>query len=218
MCAEYGLFFCHCQPLDGMPRSAKICGMYPLLACYPFADTRVQLVEGFAAYDGVLKDEPGTPHKGIDYVVRRGEAFLPFNVYAMHDGVALQGVSATWGNFVAIYASPLGDGRQLKTIYAHLDGINPDMPSFAKDGSALDGMRIPMGTMLGRAGVSGSTNGIPQLHLELHEKDLQQVTTKRDPYGVYDRASSGRYPQPGKPLHGLDHAWVSDTPSYASGQ
>lgn len=193
--------------------------MHPLLVCYPFADQRVRLVEGFTVYDGVLKDEPGAPHKGIDYAIREGETFLPFDVFAMHDGVAIQGVSQSWGNFVALYASPLGDGRQLKTIYAHLDEIDPAMPFFGEDGLILDGIAVKVGNKIGRTGISGSTNDIPQLHLELHEKDLEaQTPTKRDPYGVYDRASSKRYPQPGSSLQGLDHAWTSDTPPYASGQ
>ena len=191
--------------------------MFPLLCCYPFADPRVRLVEGFSEYDGVLGDTPGAPHKGIDYVIQDDDTFEPFDVYAMHDGVALQGISETWGNFVALYASPLSNGDQFTTIYAHLDGIDPELPFIPEHTQVGFGAALTVGMRLGRAGTSGATNGIPQLHIELHKKVFEtQQTTKLDPYGINGRASSGRYPRPGVPLNGLQHAWVTDRPQLAS--
>ncbi len=35
-----------------------------------------------------------------------------------------------------------------------------------------------------------------------------------DPYGVYSRASSGRYPKPGESLSGLPHYFTSDNPKF----
>jgi len=50
----------------------------------------------------------------------------------------------------------------------------------------------------------------------MHRKNLK--TGKRkvlDPYGVYDRASSGKYPQPGESLKGLNHYFTSNNPQFA---
>jgi murein DD-endopeptidase MepM/ murein hydrolase activator NlpD len=199
--------------------------MYRLFQCYPFANPAVRLVEGFKAYDGVLKDPIGAPHKGIDYVLKDGEEHRTFNVYAMHDGLAYQGVSTSWGNFVLIYLAP-DNGRLYRTVYAHLDSVLGALPQqtarsqSGKDHRNINGFAVTAGTLLGRAGTTGQTNGITQLHLEFHDAtamspDEKSGLEKIDPYGVYDRASSGRYRQPGVSLAGLDHAWVSDDPAFA---
>lgn len=192
--------------------------MEKLLVCYPFSDPRVELVEGFSVYDGTIGDEPGMPHKGIDYVLRQGDTCVPFPVYAMHDGEAFQGVSDSWGTFVIVYVV-IGDTRY-GTVYAHLDAIDGGIAPYFLDAAKKDknprGTPLRSGRLLGTTGTSGLTNGIPQLHLELHAKDLGAGTTlKLDPYGVNDRASSGRYPQPGASLHGLEHAWTTDRPPLA---
>lgn len=193
--------------------------MKKLLCRYPFSDKDVRLVEGFSAYDGVLGDEPGTPHRGIDYVLKNEESFVTFDVHAMHDGMAFQGKSESWGNFVIIHAEPT-DGFRYSTVYAHLDDIPA---SIAQQFTEQDGQRVPnergtelrAGQVIGRAGTSGWTNGIIQLHLELHVKDeATGKSQKLDPYGINDRASSGKYPQPGESLAGLNHAWIEDVPPF----
>ncbi len=190
--------------------------MYKLLERYPFSDHRIQLIEGFATYDGALGDMPDTPHKGIDYILNLNSTYHSFDVYAMHPGTAFRGVSKSWGNFVIIHRA--FEDRRYSTVYAHLETIDPAITPLPDEGEIDDGTK-PAGTplvtghKLGVIGISGWTHGIPQLHLELHEKDLKtNATQKLDPYGLNDRASSGKYPQPGKSLHALDHAWISDLP------
>ncbi len=187
------------------------------LACYPFIDRRVRLVEGFAAYDGVLGDEPGAPHQGIDYALSIDGHLQPFDVFSMHDGVAFRGRSTTWGEFVSIYSREF-DTVQYVTIYAHLDEIIADIPLLPKPGAEGVGEPVQSGDRLGCCGASGQTNGIPQLHVELHRKNLATGERERlDPYGVYDRTSSGRYPQPGESLAGLSHFWTSSVPHFPRG-
>ena len=80
---------------------------------------------------------------------------------------------------------------------------------------------IRAGDKIGQSGTSGWTNGFIQLHLELHdvtdmsEDEKEHRPVKLDPYGLDDRASSGRYPRPGQALAGLDHAWTCDEPPFA---
>lgn len=197
--------------------------MDKLLVCYPFSDPRVQLVEGFSEYDGVLGDTPGTPHKGIDYVLINDGQYISFDVYAMHEGIAFQGTSESWGSFVLVYAAEI-DGRRYRTVYAHLDAIPQTIASLTyqegeKTLRTIQGTPLHTGEWLGRAGTSGWTNGFTQLHLELQdvthmsEDEKTQKPEKLDPYGVYDRASSHRYPQSGESLASLSHAWINDTPS-----
>ena len=190
------------------------------LQCYPFWSTHASLAEGFSDYDGALGDEPGAPHKGIDYIVRAGGAFMSFDVCAMHDGMAYQGVSDSWGNFVYLMTRPNGDGIIYATVYAHLDGMPSEIPLYTGD----EGISLPWieaKTQIGRAGTSGDTKGRHQLHIELHTRGASRrrdsSITKIDPYGLNDRASSGRYPKPGSSLKGLDHFWTSNLPSFADG-
>ncbi|MEK9156981.1 MAG: M23 family metallopeptidase [Patescibacteria group bacterium] len=193
--------------------------MEKFLENYPFSDSRVKLVEGFSAYDGVIGDTPGEAHKGIDYVLILDDAYLPFAVASMHDGMAFHGTSDTWGKFVIIYKTM--DRKHYNTIYAHLDEVSSNIPLqfLGKDGKRVlneDGFTIRAGEFLGTAGITGATNGIVQLHIELHEKDLVTgLNQKLDPYGVNDRASSGQYPQPSQSLSGLNHFWFEDKPHFS---
>jgi murein DD-endopeptidase MepM/ murein hydrolase activator NlpD len=185
-----------------------------VLECYPFADSSIRLVEGFSVYDGVLGDEPGTPHKGVDYILRVSQEYRPFDVYAAHPGIAFRGQSETWGGFVAIYGKAIND-KQPITIYAHLDCIESSIPEFSKEGKNKAGLVVLPGKYLGLTGTTGRTNSIPQLHFEMHLKDLKTGTREKvDPYGIYDRASSGKYSQPGEKLNGK-HYWHVDQPSLA---
>lgn len=178
---------------------------------YPFKQLSpaVELVEGFSVYDGVLGDMPGAPHRGIDYVQKKGQQFVPFDVYSMHEGVAWRGIGTTWGNYVMI--EKIASSRlRYYTIYAHLSDVPYTIPLRGRAG-------LPMvaGTFIGKANATGVLNGIPQLHLELQKRDMVTgLWTKLDPYGVYERASSKRYPQPGITLKGLPHFWFSDTPPF----
>lgn len=190
--------------------------MEKFLVRYPFSDPRVRLVEGFLAYDGAIGDEPGTPHKAIDYVLGEAGTYRSFEVYAMHAGEAFRGVSESWGSFVVIYLAI--ENIRYATVYAHLDQIDPLIAPYFLD-PATKQQKNPRGTVmtagryLGITGTSGWTDGIPQLHLELHRQTPgNDKLQKLDPYGLNDRASSGRYPQPGHSLAGLDHAWATDLP------
>lgn len=169
-------------------------------------------------YDGVLGDTPGTPHKGMDYVLREEDgSYRTFDVYTMHDGMAFQGVSESWGGFVALYKT-MGEKRYA-TIYAHLSMIDESIPPYYLEENDErieneEGVVLLAGQKIGITGTTGWTNDIVQLHLELHEKDLKtNITKKLDPYGLNDRASSGRYPQPGESLQGLEHGWIQNMPN-----
>ena len=187
-----------------------------ILSRYPFSDSRIQLVEGFSAYDGVIGDEPGATHKGIDYVLLIDGEYRSFDVFSMCEGTAFRGTSESWGEFVIVHL--LSNEIRYSVVYAHLSEVESTIAPqlIERDGQSVaneQGTHVSVGQRLGLTGTSGWTNGIIQLHLELHQKELQtDVTQKLDPYGVYDRASSGRYPQPGAPLQGLEHAWVTDEP------
>jgi murein DD-endopeptidase MepM/ murein hydrolase activator NlpD len=192
--------------------------MHKFLQSYPFSDPRVRIAEGFSAYDGNLGDPAGALHRGIDYVLKENGRYLPFDVFAMHDGKAYRGISPTWGAFVVIqYIFQQGEVR-FDTVYAHLDAVDKDIPMFEDNGkeNRSGGARkeIRAGDWIGTAGTSGATNGLIQLHVELHRKDLRTGEwEKLDPYGVYDRLSSGRYPQPAESLNGLEHSWIKDDPA-----
>ena len=183
-----------------------------LLECYPFklAEPPIELIEGFAAYDGNLNDAIGAPHKGIDYVCRRAGQLVPFPVYAMHAGRAIQGWSRSWGKFVRVRQIQPG-GVCYDTIYAHLDEVEPAIPDITNP--MTTGLAVSAGGWLGVAGTTGDTKGLAQLHIELHR--LAERLLKLDPYGINDRFSSGKYPQPGQTLGGLAHYWTSDDPPFA---
>lgn len=194
--------------------------MRTFLSNYPFSDPAVQLVEGFASYDGVLGDTPGAPHKGIDYILQMEGVPIPFTVHAMHDGVAFHGTSDSWGTFVVIHAPSKG-GTRSSSIYAHLASVDPPIaPQFVEQHGQrrpnTAGTLIRAGQLLGRAGTTGWTNNIVQLHIEIHVKSMTGDFVKVDPYGINDTASSGRYPQPGWSLKHLPHLWTTNLPPLAS--
>jgi len=184
---------------------------------YPFTDPCVEVIEGFAAYDGNLKDPVGAPHKGIDYVLRYDYysdfTFLTFNVVAMHAGEVVQGLSKSWGRFVRV-RHRVNQHLAYDTVYAHLRSVSELIPQIPTQASLTsDTVRVVAGAPLGRAGNTGSTNRLIQLHLELHRKNLKTgEIQKLDPYGLYDRFSSGRYPHPWQSLAKLEHFWLSDFP------
>ncbi len=192
-----------------------------VLKCYPFklVDPVVRLVEGFKAYDGVLGDEPGKPHRGIDYarIDEKGKC-LSFEVFNTHDGEVFQGRSKSWGRFVIIYKL-VRKYQRFATVYAHLRDIDKKIPLLPKRGTrATETFTIGKEVIcsLGKAGASGDTKGNIQLHFELQIKNLK--TNERqiiDPYGVYDRYTSGKYPQPGESLRGHKHYWTSNKPPFA---
>lgn len=197
---------------------------FPFLKNLPFEklEPAVALVEGFSAYEGILGDTPGDVHRGIDYARMAGDKFLPFDIFSMHDGTAMQGESKTWGNFVIVRYEQSPTLRYY-TIYAHLTDIPERFPDLRTvRAGEWRGVPVAAGEFLGRAGVSGNTNGITQLHLELQEEDLATPSNgtgrwlKLDPYGIYGQA--GAYPQTGEMLAGLKHYWTSDGPAYRPGR
>lgn len=169
---------------------------------YPFSDPNIMLAEGFAAYDGLLRDQPGDIHYGIDYVLYEDEKFKKFDVFTMHGGQAFQGNSPSWGKYVVVEIEV--HGKMFQTIYAHLTEINPEIPSSGRK-------EVSAAFKLGKADTTGITNGIPQLHIELLEK-TGNTFKKLDPYGIYKRRSSGFYPGVGGSLEKFPHYWVTDTP------
>lgn len=188
------------------------------LKCYPFkmVSPVVRLVEGFKAYDGVLDDELGKKHGGIDYVrVDEKGNFMSFEVFSAHSGNVFQGKSESWGNFVKVCQEI--KNYRLETIYAHLEDIPKEFPLLFKAGEAKNkGMIISGGRFLGRAGISGDTKGFIQLHFELQIKNLKTGKRKKiDPYGVNDTYLSGKYPQPGESLRRCKHYWTSNNPPFA---
>lgn len=202
-----------------------------ILQCYPFGEypeRPVEIVEGFTVYDGNLGDKIDTPHKGIDYVRRDGlGGFQGFPVYAAHHGRAVCGFEPSFGNFVLIRRE-ISTMLFYETVYAHLEELPKkfEMPritgvfrTFRWPGFGnFRAKFVEKGAFLGVAGTTGWTNGIPQLHFEMHEVGWAREKPARqkiDPYGVNDRFSSGRYPQPGKSLEGIPHCWESDFPPFA---
>ncbi len=192
--------------------------MKKILKCYPFIkeDPPVVLVEGFEAYDGVIGDQPGAPHKGIDFVRQNKKGkYISFDVFSCHDGETFQGLSKSWGKFVSI-RKRASKNKRMDTIYTHFKKVNSEIPFFSKDKEKKKGLEIKTGEYLGKAGTTGKTNRIIQLHFELLEKNLKKKQlTKIDPYGIYKKASSGEYPQPGESLKGLRHYWAMDNPPFA---
>jgi murein DD-endopeptidase MepM/ murein hydrolase activator NlpD len=193
---------------------------FKILQNYPFAklDPPIILVEGCKEYDGVIGDPPGVMHKGIDYVRKKKDEYLPFEVFAAHDGEAFWSISERgWGIFASVRLV-IGDYR-LETFYVHLDKVNEKLVRLPEDKKVtVKFIPVKAGEWLGTAGVTGNTNNIIQLHFEMHRKNLK--TGEReilDPYGVYDRASSGKYPQPGESLKGLSHTFSSENPGFAKG-
>lgn len=198
------------SPTFMVPESEKIFKNYPFEKLEP----PVELIEGCREYDGTIGDGPGKSHNGIDYVRRKGKKFLSFDVFSCHEGEAFQAVSESWGKLVNV-RQKVGNIR-FETIYVHLDRVSPKIPFLPKDKKVkIKFVKVRAGEWLGTAGTSGNTGGVIQLHLEMHRKDLK--TGKReaiDPYGVYARVSSGRYPQPGESLAGLNHYFTSDNPLF----
>ncbi len=183
-----------------------------LLECYPFKQIGVTIAEGFSAYDGTLRDVPGKFHGGIDYVLKKSDEFASFEVFSMYEGDVRFGVSNQWGKFFII-SKQIGECRY-DTIYAHLDHINEDLQKYAIIQGDKDFV-VPEKYFLGLSGTTGNTKSIRQLHIELHEKNLRTgKRTQIDPYGIYDRASSLKYPDPGKPLSPHAHVWREDLPEF----
>jgi len=213
---------------------------FKVLEYYPFEllNPSVELVEGFKAYDGVLGDKKGDLHNGIDYARKDANGkFVTFNVFSTHKGHVFQGISKTrkgingWGKFVVVrkeinvFSKKGNLNYRLDTIYAHLKEVakirinNKELtiPFFPKtEKETLKRVFIPAGKFLGIAGITGKTNRKIQLHFELHIKNLKtKERYKIDPYGVYNMASSGKYPKPGKSLAKIDHYWYSNNPLFS---
>ncbi len=192
--------------------------MKKLLKCYPFArlNPEVELVEGFLAYDGVLGDEKSKTHKGIDYARFNEEGgCIGFDVFSAHDGEVFQGTSKRgWGRFVLI--SKAVGKKKFRTVYAHLGNIDKEIPFLPKEGEKRkSGFVISEARFLGKAGITGWTKRKVQLHFELQQKNKDGEWKKVDPYGIYARASSRKYPQPGWSLGKIKHYWATDRPSFA---
>jgi len=195
-----------------------------ILKCYPFGclNPPVELVETFGGYVGRLGDDPKKPHKGSDYVWKNQiGVFAPFEVFSTHNGMAFQGESNSWGNFVKVYKD-IGK-HIIATTYAHLKDIPKNIPVLPKDKKQrkkAKGLIVRPGDFLGTAWTSGWANACPQLHFELHIKEIgrdgkEGEWQKVDPYGIEKKIDCGEYPQPGELLRGCKHYWTSYKPPFA---
>ena len=191
-----------------------------VLGNYPFAleNPPVTIAEGFEAYDGYLLDKPGDLHWAIDYVKNDNGKFLPFAVYSSHKGVAFQGYGKTWGKFVVVKIRD-ENGNGYNTLYSHLENVPMHLPFMNSDIDSSKGVEIEAMTYIGDAGKTGNTKGLNQLHFELHKVNggangESKNTVRIDPYGLYLRYSSGKYPQPGTALFGLEHYWRGNNPGF----
>lgn len=213
-----------------LPLKEKIPDEEKVLGAYPFEDLGVRLVEGWI-YDGTIGDTPGKLHRAVDYVRRTKEGeFLPFAIYSMMEGEAYQNENITpdgggWGKYVKVIRM-VGPGKAMILTFAHLDKVNDSIP-LAVAGAIEPGPVFPVqeGDFLGIAGTTGDTRGSAgnlegqiQLHLILwrvEKKGNDWVPLAVDPYGIESRLSSGKYPQPGQSLAGLNHYFLTDNPSFA---
>lgn len=180
---------------------------------FPLLDPPVTIAEGFLSYDGKLGDEEDFRHWAIDYVHEDNGVYKKFPVYAAHGGTAFQGESDSFGLYVLVKNREIS-GKWYNTLYAHLENI-PDYIPFKRKGvdDTGYGFQIPSQTYLGQAGHTGNTKGIAQLHFELHIFD-QGTPMRTDPYGIFEKFSSGLYPQPGDSLGGTNNYWIDDFPKF----
>src|SRR5215813_6978650 len=119
-----------------------------LLGCAPEGTTKILSYHGFVAGGG----GPGGPrHPGVDFAALVGDP-----VIAAADGVVVQaGFGWGCGNGVSIelraQEAPLG-----WTLYCHFTEIN-----------VREGQTVKRGDVLGTAGTSGQTGGVPHVHFGL---------------------------------------------------
>ena len=116
-----------------------------LLGCAPEGTTQILSYHGFAARGG------GFRHPGVDFAVFAGDP-----VIAAADGVVVQaGFGWGCGNGVSIehraQEAPLG-----WTLYCHFTEIN-----------VREGQTVKRGDVLGTAGITGQTGGVPHVHFGL---------------------------------------------------
>lgn len=182
------------------------------LACYPFSDPRVQLLESPYAFFPV---PPSFPYRGTDYVRHQGEVYVSFGVYAAAPGTASTSYNSLWGNFITVQHEALG--HRFDTVYAHLERIVGDLPFVPEDFRARHGRPVRAGELIGIAGSTGQSTGIIKLHFKLFSVGTDENDPRWhrhieiDPYGIsYLR----RYPQPGESLEGLPHFFESDRPPF----
>jgi murein DD-endopeptidase MepM/ murein hydrolase activator NlpD len=117
-----------------------------LLGCAPEGTTPIRSYHGFPAGGGTV-----LRHPGVDFDVRVGDP-----VIAAADGVVVQaGFGWGCGKGVSIehraQEAPLG-----WTLYCHFTEIN-----------VREGQTVKRGDVLGTAGTSGNTGGVPHVHFGL---------------------------------------------------
>ncbi len=122
-----------------------------LLGCAPEGTTKIMSYHGFVAGIGA---SGGQQHPGVDFAVLTGDP-----VIAAADGVVVQaGFGWGCGNGVSIehraQEAPLG-----WTLYCHFTEIN-----------VREGQTVKRGDVLGTAGTTGNTGGIPHVHFGLCPK------------------------------------------------
>jgi murein DD-endopeptidase MepM/ murein hydrolase activator NlpD len=119
-----------------------------LLGCAPEGTTRILSYHGFPVGDG---GRSSVRHPGVDFAALVGDP-----VIAAADGVVVQaGFEWGCGNGVSIehraQEAPLG-----WTLYCHFTEIN-----------VREGQTVKRGDVLGTAGTSGQTGGVPHVHFGL---------------------------------------------------
>lgn len=95
----------------------------------------------------------GRIHEGIDFA--GGAAVRGAEIHSMGAGVVVVSeFGSGWGNYVIVDHGNSADGRNLKTLYAHMPVLGLEV-----------GTEVNMGDMLGRIGNTGNSYG-DHLHLE----------------------------------------------------
>ena len=146
-----------------------------LAGCATEGTTRI--LSYYGDWSGVKPGQRPAPHRGIDFDVSKGDP-----VIAATDGTVVRVLSSgNCGNGVVVQHTV--DGR---TLYCHMDETNvrPDQ-------------KVKRGDVLGKAGTTGHSLGVPHLHFGLLQRQPSGEYSDVNPLpfivGCFDPAKTAAY-------------------------